>query len=211
MQVNIGEVFNRLTVLEKPHTLKSRKVVKCKCACGEVKTVRVDGLKAGTTGSCGCYRVDQLRNKICTHKMTNTPTYQIWEAMLQRCNNPNASNYNSYGGRGIKVCESWVGEHGFINFLNDVGERPNSFSLDRIDVNGHYKKANCRWADASLQGFNTRISSNNTSGRTGVSWDKGKSKWAAYIMKDRKKINLGRYLNLTDAVNAREQGELKYY
>ena len=92
-----------------------------------------------------------------------------------------------------------------------MGERPEGTSLDRTDVNGNYCKENCRWADASVQGFNQRKSTNNTSGRTGVSWNKQKLKWDAYIMKDRKKINLGRFEKKEDAILAREQGELKYY
>jgi hypothetical protein len=41
--------------------------------------------------------------------------------MRQRCNNPNASSYKNYGGRGIKICERWSS---FLNFLADMGERP---------------------------------------------------------------------------------------
>ena len=141
--------------------------------------------------------------------MDGTSIYRAWTSMRDRCNNPNNYAYARYGGRGIKVCERW--EESFMNFYNDIGERPEGTSLDRTDVNGNYCKENCRWADASVQGFNQRKSTNNTSGRTGVSWNKQKLKWDAYIMKDRKKINLGRFEKKEDAILAREQGELKYY
>lgn len=208
MSVSIGDVFNRMTVVKEPFNINGRKVVECVCACGVVKTVRVDGLQGGTTNSCGCYRLDKLREKTVTHGATNTKTYGVWEGMLQRCNNPNSVGYPDYGGRGITVCKRWLS---FEEFFTDMGERPEGTSLDRIDVNGNYCKENCRWADASVQGFNQRKSTNNTSGRTGVSWNKQKLKWDAYIMKDRKKINLGRFEMKEDAILAREQGELKYY
>lgn len=208
MSVSIGDVFNRMTVVKEPFNINGRKVVECVCACGVVKTVRVDGLQGGTTNSCGCYRLDKLREKTVTHGATNTKTYGVWEGMVQRCNNPKSEGYPNYGGRGIQICSSWLD---FENFFTDMGERPEGMSLDRIDVNGNYCKENFRWADASVQGFNQRISSNNTSGRTGVSWNKQKQGWDAYIMKDRKKINLGRYDTKEEAILAREQGEIKYY
>ena len=49
---------------------------------------------------------------------------QSWTMMVQRCNNPRRTDYKYYGGRGITICERWLGEHGFINFLVDMGLRP---------------------------------------------------------------------------------------
>jgi hypothetical protein len=33
--------------------------------------------------------------------------HKIWNAMKQRCQNPNCDAYPNYGGRGISVCERW--------------------------------------------------------------------------------------------------------
>lgn len=74
--------------------------------------------------------------------------------MQRRCRNPNATRYERYGGRGIKVCERWKGEDGFANFLADMGERPDGKTLDRVNNDGNYEPSNCRWATPLEQGAN---------------------------------------------------------
>lgn len=87
------------------------------------------------------------------------PEYAVWRAMRQRCNNPYHRHFKSYGGRGIKVCDSW---NKFDNFLQDMGLRPSSpksakrsvYSIDRIDNNKGYYPSNCRWATTKEQSMN---------------------------------------------------------
>lgn len=80
-------------------------------------------------------------------------SYGSWNQMIQRCQNPNNPRYKDYGGRGILVCERW---QKFANFLADMGERPPTLQLERLDNNGNYERSNCVWADRKAQMSNRR-------------------------------------------------------
>jgi hypothetical protein len=85
------------------------------------------------------------------------PEYEAYKCMKKRCYNKNSKDYYNYGGRGIKVCDEWLGEDGFIKFLSDLDYRPSSkHSLDRIDSNKDYFKENCKWSTINEQAINKR-------------------------------------------------------
>jgi len=92
------------------------------------------------------------------HGLSGTREYESWKAMITRCYNEKSIMYYLYGGRGIKVCESWLGDKGPANFIKDMGPRPKGFSIDRIDTDGDYEPTNCRWASAKTQARNRRSS-----------------------------------------------------
>lgn len=84
--------------------------------------------------------------------MGGTSTYNVWSGMIQRCHNDRARDFKNYGAKGIKVCERWRSD--FLNFLADMGERPDGMSIDRIDNSGDYEPSNCRWATPKQQSRN---------------------------------------------------------
>ena len=86
------------------------------------------------------------------HGGHGTLTYARWKSMMQRCNNPRASNYSHYGARGITVCDRW---HDFSAFFADMGECPDRLmTLDRLSNDIGYEPGNCRWATQAAQNSN---------------------------------------------------------
>lgn len=100
-----------------------------------------------------------------------TREYRTWSSMKLRCLNQKHNGYERYGGRGIKICERWLGPDGFINFLADMGgPRPDGMTLDG---NGNYQPSNCRWATPREQQNNQtscRLVTFNGETRTVTEW-----------------------------------------
>lgn len=87
------------------------------------------------------------------HGLSKSRIYGIWCTMINRCYNPHVKFYESYGGRGIRVCKRW---HNFQNFFADMGHRPGGLTLERVDNDRGYSKANCVWATRTQQARNQR-------------------------------------------------------
>lgn len=170
-----GQRFGRLKVIQYSHSNNGRVYWSCVCECGKEKVVAAASLRKGHIKSCGCWRKQILNKHVHGHKTGGRPTrtYSTWTGMLTRCLNVNHCHYEDYGGRGIKVCERWQGEHGFENFLADMGERPEGKTLDRYpDKNGNYEPSNCRWASWVEQANNRRRSKRIYVSKVRI-WDNG--------------------------------------
>jgi hypothetical protein len=109
----------------------------------------IKDIKANRSKSCGCLNNFKIKNKIrgsrTTHGLCKTKEYAAWQAMHERCYNPNSPRYSRYGLRGITVCQEWIDS--FQAFIDDMGFAPSKeYSLDRVYNDGSYCKENCRWA-----------------------------------------------------------------
>jgi hypothetical protein len=151
----LGGKFNRLTVIEFVGVRNKRAIWKCECDCGKIIEVVGTYLTSNNTKSCGCLNNERISNSNRIHSMSRTPEHYSWSGMQARCYNKNNPKYKDYGGRGIIVCDRWLGRAGFINFYEDLGQRPaKNYTIDRINVNGNYEPSNCRWATPLEQGRN---------------------------------------------------------
>lgn len=123
----------------------------CRCSCGTEKPVSGISLRKGQSSACpGHYRKHP--------RGTYTPgsLYYVWSSMIARCYNKKHTSYPRYGGRGVVVCDEW--RESYQTFVRDMGLRPEGKSLDRINNDGPYSKANCRWVDDYEQNANKRNS-----------------------------------------------------
>ncbi len=139
----LGKRFTMLTVIKQMPSKNNFSMWLCKCDCGNETIVSGNSLSKKNTQSCGCLSGVQ-------HRMTNTPEYNSWQAMIERCRNKNTVRYDRYGGRGIIVCERWL--ESFLNFYEDMGSKPSpKHSVGRINNDGNYEPSNCEWQTQDIQ------------------------------------------------------------
>lgn len=208
-----GTKFHRLTLL-KGKKQNEHYVYECVCDCGNLLTVYAHNLNDSSqrkTKSCGCLQKESAKKNLTTHGYCSNgiiaKEYDSWHLMKQRCQNKNCNKYPSYGGRGITVCQEW---DDFENFIKDMGECPTGFTLERIDNNGNYEKANCKWASRSDQQVNKRKLERNKTGVVGVHLLKS-GKYGASLNYENKKYSLGVFKTLEEAKKVRQEAELKHF
>lgn len=155
-----GQRFGILTVLRIDESSRGKGVktrIKwiVRCDCGVEKSVfainlnRPNKFASAATKSCGCRKNStwKLHNR-------NNRLYHIWNAMIQRCDNPKNDAYANYGGRGIKVCARW---YDYRKFQEDVIEGyVDNLTIDRINNDGHYEPGNIQWSTRKVQNRHNR-------------------------------------------------------
>lgn len=146
--LSVGQRFGEGVVIDPDVGTVNPRRVRLRCDCGNEYVAVKGNITNGATKSCGCRK--RRRTGYRHH-----PLWNMWFAMIYRCENPKHRSYSRYGGRGIKVCERW---HSFPVFLADIerliGPRPEGCTLDREDNDGDYEPGNVRWVDDYVQAHN---------------------------------------------------------
>ena len=207
-----GNVYGHLLVrLDLGNKVGEKRQVLAECLkCGSgVKSYNLGKIRSGHTTSCGCVQKERAKEVNTRHGMHGTRQYRVWSNLITRCTNPNNEFWNDYGGRSITVCEKWLT---FKGFWEDMKEGySDELEIDRINVDGNYCKENCRWTTRGQNSYNTRQQRNNTSGKSGVYFEKNISKWSVKIQIDGKLKTLGYFEVFEEAVKAREKAEIEIY
>jgi hypothetical protein len=148
------------------------------------------------------------------HGKARTPIYNNWMSMKQRCLNINCNKYKDYGGRGIQIYPDWI--NSFESFYNYISTLPNfnenniginKFLLGRINNDGNYEPGNLIFATTGILQHNKRLHKNNNTGYKGIIIPKAKKgiRYRVRLTDRNRRIYLGTFYTLTEAINARNQ------
>ena len=196
----------------------------CKCDCGNFIEVSGTDLRSGHTKSCGCMHKEMLakRNK-------EASCYNVYDLSGEH-----GIGYDSKGKEFYFDLEDYnkiKDDYWFVNNNGYVVTSNNQKHMHRIimgiggyswkDIQIDHKhgensrndnrKSNLRIVTPSQNGMNKNLYSNNTSGVTGVYWNKKINKWVVYISINKKSVYLGSYAKKEDAVKVRKEAEERYY
>lgn len=235
----INKVFGRLMVLEyvgyfvKEGTKSKRHYYKCRCTCEKNTILMVDRYKllSGHTTSCGCKAIESIkvRNKIDNPskyiirqfneyyvdefgighiKMSNTEREMLCDVecmdeLLKYYWNEKSGYARSSDGKEKVYAHRLVMNAGIYD-INKQVDHINGNTLDN-------RKENLRIVTSRQNGLNSSIRSDNTSGVTGICWDKNRNKWLVRVYENDTAIYLGYFDKFEDAIIARRKGEEKYY
>ena len=162
--IEVGDEFGRLTVIgavfrkyASGASQRKASFCECLCQCGKTSVVRTDLLKTGVTKSCGCYNI-AVRSTQDGRCRTHPYLVRLYYRMLERCYRRSNQNYADYGGRGIRVCEEWLGSPAaFYEWCLSNGYEK-KLQIDRRENDGPYSPENCRFVTPKENSNNRRSS-----------------------------------------------------
>ncbi len=95
-----------------------------RCSCGNEVEKCVGEAKRGEVKSCGMcdWRINQIKKSNTKHGIWNSPLYNVWVDIKNRCYKKRHQAYDSYGGRGVRMCDEWINDpKAFYNWCIDNG------------------------------------------------------------------------------------------
>lgn len=217
-----GQRFNRLTVLKRGEKRKDRKTYWwCECNCGNIKLIYSYDLISEKVKSCGCLRDEKAKNLGISAKKYNT--YNLSSGYGIGYTSKGEEFYFDIEDYDLIKDYCWFKDKkdgyivakdkkcGHILLHRLIMNYPNYMIDHRDGVENNCRKNNLRLCNSSKNQMNRKLGINNTSGVSGVSWNKKDNKWIARISVNNNKLYLGRFYNFEDAVKVRKDAEEKYY
>lgn len=148
----VGHRFDRLRVIERMGSDPNGNALwLCVCDCGNEVAKSTNDFRRPTGQACReCAARSKANHR--SHEQSRTPLHRVWIEMRSRCRSPSHKHFRLYGGRGIRVCDEWQDFESFRSWAIASGyehrthaPRGDRLSIDRINPDGNYEPANCRW------------------------------------------------------------------
>ena len=142
---NIGDIHGCRKLIDIFYDKNSqRKMAITECVyCKSIKNMRLSDFSSSIAVSCKCRKIK--------HGMNRTKIYNVYANIKYRCYNHNHHEFHNYGGKGIIMCNEWLGENGFFNFYEwsiNNGYKE-GLTIDRLDSDKNYEPDNCQWITRS--------------------------------------------------------------
>lgn len=213
----VGKRIGMLTVIKRVDKQDGSDIkFLCKCDCGRDTIVSRSALDNKTTKSCGC-----LKSKLTSERMKKYNDYEVQDdyvIMYTLKGEPFLVDLEDFW-KVKNTCwhirgDGYVVDHESNLIHRVVTDCPDGLIPDHKHgkkSRWDNRKSNLRVGTVSNNAMNKEIQSNNTSGVTGVSWNKRSSKWLAYIKINGNTINLGEYKDKDEAIKVRKNAEEEYF
>ncbi len=205
--INGQKIGELIFIEEHPSPRTPKRIALFECSCGTIFKAQISSVRLYHTQSCGCLQKQRSRNALLKHGLRDDPIYNKWAIIKRRCYYKKDISYPNYGGRGITICEEWKNDFkAFYDYVTQLtGYGKPGLTLDRKKNNEGYYPGNLRWADGHIQATNQRKYKNNTSGYTGVFYEKNTKKWRSNITIKGSVIHLGMHDTPEEAITERNR------
>lgn len=220
----VGTKINHLLVNKYLYSYRNKSgevnhIYECICDCGNICNKNRRNLLKKESTSCGCITSKMISIKNQKHNTYDlSGNFGIGYTLKGDVFYFDLEDYDKIK----KYC--WAKTQGYIKTTSNnkpmqlhrliMGVEDSNIIIDHIKGFGSEydnRKENLRIVNKSQNAMNAKTPSHNTSGVKGVSYDKTSNKWRSYINKDKKRIELGKFDNIQDAISIRKQAEEKYF